>query len=156
MLKKLCFSAPRKTSFCSGSRTAYKNYKNHFGIIHGDTKMTKTKTSKPAKKAARKTVKVIKKKAEPKKRVKKIKTKFVETDFDVTKHILVPKHTLLIDKEKEKLFDKYKITIKELPKIMLTDPAIKHLKAKIGDVIKIERNSSTSGKSIFYRGVINE
>lgn len=118
--------------------------------------MTKTKTSKPAKKAARKTVKVIKKKAEPKKRVKKIKTKFVETDFDVTKHILVPKHTLLIDKEKEKLFDKYKITIKELPKIMLTDPAIKHLKAKIGDVIKIERNSSTSGKSIFYRGVINE
>ena len=75
----------------------------------------KTKTSKPVKKA----VKVVKKKAEPKKRVKKIKSKFVESDFDVTKHILVPKHTLLTEKEKDKLLEKYHITIKELPKIML-------------------------------------
>ncbi len=115
-------------------------------------KTKKTKTSKPAKKA----VKVLKKKAEPKKRIKKIKSKFLESEFDITKHILVPKHTLLTDKEKEKLLNKYIITIKELPKIMLTDPAIRHLKVKIGDVIKIERISPTAGKAIFYRGVINE
>ncbi len=84
------------------------------------------------------------------------KSKFVNSEFDISKHVLVPKHTKLSDKDKEKLFEKYNITIKELPKIMLTDPAIAHLEAKPGDVIKIERNSPTSGKSIYYRGVINE
>ncbi len=119
------------------------------------TKKT-TKDSKTAKKPTRKLVTPAKKKAAPKPRVKKIKTKFVETTFDITTHILVPKHILLNEKEKERLFEKYNITGKELPKILLTDPAIKALKPKVGDVIKIERKSPTAGNTIFYRGVINE
>jgi len=98
----------------------------------------------------------VKKKTAAKPRVKKIKTKFVEATFNINEHILVPKHSILSEKEKEALFEKYHITIKELPKILLTDPAIKPLKPKLGDVIKIERASPTAGKSIFYRGVINE
>jgi DNA-directed RNA polymerase subunit H len=119
------------------------------------TKKT-TKTSKTVKKPTRKVVTPVKKKAAPKPKVKKIKTKFVETSFDVRTHILVPKHTLLNEKERERLFVKYNITEKELPKILLTDPAIRSLKPKTGDVIKIERKSPTSGNAIFYRGVINE
>lgn len=73
---------------------------------------------------------------------------------DVTQHILVPKHVKITDKEKEKLLKKYNITLLELPKIRKKDPAIAHLGAKTGDVIKIIRKSSTAGESIFYRGVV--
>jgi len=67
----------------------------------------------------------------------------------------MPKHIKLSDKEKASLLEKYNTTLKELPKILKDDPAIINLNAKPGDVIKIIRESSTAGKSVFYRGVIN-
>ena len=72
------------------------------------------------------------------------------------KHILSPKHEKLSDDEKSKLLEFHNITIKDLPKILISDPAIKHMDVKENDVIKITRNSYTSGTSVFYRGVINE
>ena len=75
--------------------------------------------------------------------------------LDVTKHELVPKHVKLVDKEKKDLLEKYNITITELPKISFKDASIQHLKAKEGDIIKIIRQSPTSGESLFYRCVIN-
>ncbi len=74
----------------------------------------------------------------------------------VTKHVLVPKHIKLTIKERNDLFDKYNISIVELPKIKVDDPAIAHLNVKEGDVIKIIRNSLTAGETEFYRGVISE
>ena len=73
----------------------------------------------------------------------------------IDKHILMPKHVKLSDKEKAAMLEKYNATLKELPKIMRDDPAIAKLSAKPGDVIKIIRESSTAGKAVFYRGVIN-
>ena len=75
--------------------------------------------------------------------------------FDPTKHILVPKHVKLSEKEKQELIEKYNVRMRELPKILKNDPAIKHLNVKNGDIIKIIRKSPTAGESIFYRGVIN-
>jgi len=72
-----------------------------------------------------------------------------------TEHILIPKHAKLSDKETKELFDKYKVTIKELPKIKKSDPAIADLDVKTGDVVRITRDSQTAGKTFFYRGVIN-
>lgn len=77
-------------------------------------------------------------------------------DFDITTHMLVPKHTKLSDKEKADMMAKYNVTFNQLPKIMITDPAIAHLQIKDGDIIKIVRQSPTAGESIFFRGVINE
>ncbi len=74
----------------------------------------------------------------------------------IKKHILIPKHIKLSEKEKKELFEKYGISLKELPKIKLDDPAIVSLKVKAGDVIKIIRQSPTAGESMFYRGVIGE
>ncbi len=74
---------------------------------------------------------------------------------DVSKHVLVPKHIKLSEKEKKELFDKYNITLRELPKILKKDPSIKHLNLKQGNVIKIVRKSSTAEESVFYRGVVN-
>ena len=75
------------------------------------------------------------------------------TKFDVTKHILVPKHTKLLEKEKKELLEKYGVKVNQLPQIKLDDPAIQNISLKAGDVVKIERFSLTSGKTVFYRGV---
>ncbi len=71
-------------------------------------------------------------------------------------HVLVPKHEKISEAEKKELFEKYKISVKELPRISKTDVAIMHLDVKIGDVIKITRKSPTAELAIYYRGVSNE
>lgn len=76
--------------------------------------------------------------------------------LNVSKHILVPKHIKISQKEKEVLFEKYNVTIKELPKIHKKDPALKGMDVKLGDIIKIIRESPTAKNYIFYRGVANE
>ena len=71
--------------------------------------------------------------------------------LDITKHELVPKHTILNDKEKEELFKKYGITLKQLPRISLMDPVIKTLNGAPGNVVKIIRKSPTAGETTYYR-----
>lgn len=71
-------------------------------------------------------------------------------------HFLVPKHEKLSKDDAVKVLASYKIEFDHLPKMLISDAAIKHLDPKPGDVIKITRNSSTAGESVFYRGVINE
>ncbi|MBD3304047.1 DNA-directed RNA polymerase subunit H [Candidatus Woesearchaeota archaeon] len=73
--------------------------------------------------------------------------------IDVTKHVLVPAHTVVSEKEKKKIIEKYNLKGIELPRIFKDDPAVAHLKAKPGDIIKITRKSSTAGESVFYRRV---
>ena len=73
--------------------------------------------------------------------------------FKVDKHILTPKHLKLGEREKAQLLEKYRVTSKELPKIIKTDSAIKELDAKLGDIVKIIRKSPTAGDAIFYRAV---
>ena len=75
--------------------------------------------------------------------------------FKVSDQILVPNHTKLKKEEKKSLLDKYDITTKELPRILLNDPAIAHLKVETGDIIKIERKSPTAGVAVYYRVVIS-
>lgn len=75
-------------------------------------------------------------------------------EVDISKHKLVPKHIILNDKEKEELLRKFKINLNQLPRLLTSDPMVKKLDAKVGDVIKIERESSTAGKSIYYRVVV--
>lgn len=71
----------------------------------------------------------------------------------MVKHELVPEHELLGPEEAQKILDKYKITREQLPKILLIDPAIKHLEPKVGDVIRILRTSKFIGNSVYYRVV---
>lgn len=75
--------------------------------------------------------------------------------FRIDKHILIPKHAKLSEKEKVKLLEKYNISLKEVPRILKTDSAIESLGVKPGDIIKIIRQSPTAGEAIFYRVVTN-
>jgi len=69
--------------------------------------------------------------------------------------MLVPEHSKLNKKEIQELLEKYNLSLNELPKILLTDPAIEKLNVKVGDVIKVIRDSPTASTSIYYRVVIN-
>jgi DNA-directed RNA polymerase subunit H len=76
-------------------------------------------------------------------------------DINIRKHMLVPEHSKLNKKEIQELLEKYNLALNELPKILLTDPAIEKLNVKSGDIIKITRDSLTAGIAIYYRVVIN-
>jgi len=69
-------------------------------------------------------------------------------------HILQPKHIILKPKEAEKLIAEYNISVAQLPKIKVTDPALPD-GANVGDIIKIERKDQESGKTTpYYRVVV--
>ena len=61
--------------------------------------------------------------------------KKIVLDIDISKHILVPKHTKLSDEEKKELTEKYNIALRQLPKILKSDAAIEKLAPETGDVI---------------------
>jgi DNA-directed RNA polymerase subunit H len=67
-------------------------------------------------------------------------------------HILQPKHSLMKPKDVEALLAQYNISLIQLPKIKVTDPALPD-GANVGDVIKIERKDE-SGTHPYYRVVI--
>jgi DNA-directed RNA polymerase subunit H len=76
-------------------------------------------------------------------------------ELDVSKHVLVPKHVKLSEKEKKELFEQYVADLRDLPRIFKTDPAILGLDVKEGDIIKIIRTSPTAGEAVFYRRVVS-
>ena len=71
-------------------------------------------------------------------------------------HDLIPIHEICSEEEKKLLMEKYKVIPQELPKIKISDPAIRHLNPKVGDIIKIKRKDPKAGISIYYRVVIHE
>ncbi len=78
-----------------------------------------------------------------------------KSKFKVDKHSLTPKHLKAGDREKKQILEAYRATLKDLPKIYKSDPAIANLEVKPGDVVKIVRESPTAGETIFYRVVVN-
>jgi DNA-directed RNA polymerase I, II, and III subunit RPABC1 len=75
-----------------------------------------------------------------------------ELQFNITNHILVPKHELINEDEAKSIIEKYSLKTKyQLPHILKTDPMSKYLGLKSGDIIKITRNSNTAGEYISFR-----
>lgn len=68
-------------------------------------------------------------------------------------HVLVPKFRIMKPEEVEELLKKYKITKKQLPKILKSDAMLKGSNAKVGDVIEIERVEENGVKYFYYRVV---
>jgi len=75
--------------------------------------------------------------------------------FNVLNHMLVLPHRILSLEEKKELKKKYGLkSLKQLPKIKVSDPVIIAIGGLIGDVVEIIRNSTTAGKSKYYRLVV--
>ena len=66
-------------------------------------------------------------------------------------HILQPKHTKLSLNEVEKLLTELNISLTQLPKIKIIDPALPE-GCEISDIVKIER--VVEGKKTFYYRVV--
>jgi DNA-directed RNA polymerase subunit H (RpoH/RPB5) len=72
--------------------------------------------------------------------------------FNILKHCLVPKHTLLSLDEKEAFMKKYNIMDKtQIPDISFFSPVSLVLGIRPGDVVKIVRSSRTAIQTDFYR-----
>ena len=75
-------------------------------------------------------------------------------EFDPTRHEIVPRHIILEDNEVEELLQNYSITKEKLPLIKVTDPIVKAIGAKPGQVLKIVRRESPAGEGVVYRLVV--
>ena len=73
---------------------------------------------------------------------------------DKLSHVLVPKHELLCEEEKNELCKLYKIKEYNLPKILLNDPITRYFGGKKGQVFKITRPSESSGEYVIYRVIV--
>ncbi len=74
--------------------------------------------------------------------------------FNVLNHNIVPQHMILAEDDVPTLLAKYNIVKEQLPKIKSSDPAVKVIGAKVGDVVQIIRPSQTAGRFTAYRLVV--
>jgi DNA-directed RNA polymerase subunit H len=66
---------------------------------------------------------------------------------------LIPEHSVLSESEAKKVMKRFNVPVEKLPKIIESDPQVKLLGAKPGDLIAIDRNDPT-GKYTYYRIVV--
>ena len=72
--------------------------------------------------------------------------------FNILDHVLVPKHKVLNNSEKQFIMEKYKITDKkQLPEISRFDPVATAIGLRPGELCEITRPSTTSITSKYYR-----
>ncbi len=71
--------------------------------------------------------------------------------FNVLNHELVPRHEILSDAEAKKIMKKYGLVEKQLPYLLIHDPVAKAVCAKPGQIVKVTRDSPTSGVVVTYR-----
>lgn len=78
-----------------------------------------------------------------------------EAVFNISKHVLVPKHEICSASEKRSVLETYGVKAGGVPQIKLSDPMVRHLGAIRGQMIKITRDSDTmpGKKAIVYRVV---
>ncbi|MBN2478344.1 DNA-directed RNA polymerase subunit H [Candidatus Micrarchaeota archaeon] len=76
-----------------------------------------------------------------------------EISFNILEHSILPKASVVTEKEKEKVLNEYSLKEENLPRIKHNDPVAKILEAEAGDVIKFDRKDPT-GRYAYYRLVI--
>ena len=81
----------------------------------------------------------------------------IELQYNVLKHVLVPKHTILSSEKITEIKKRYNIMDNsELPEISRFDPVARAIGASPGDIIYIERKSKTAITSDYYRYCVNK
>jgi DNA-directed RNA polymerase subunit H len=74
--------------------------------------------------------------------------------IDVLKHRLVPYHERIPITEVPKILKQLGVKPSQLPLIRASDPAARAVGARPGELVKIIRESETSGKTVVYRLVV--
>ena len=76
--------------------------------------------------------------------------------YSVLHHLFVPNHEILTKRDAGSVLKQYSASPEQLPCILSSDPAVKDIGAKPGDIIKISRRSETAGIATYYRLVVIE
>jgi DNA-directed RNA polymerase subunit H len=88
---------------------------------------------------------------------KPVKRKKVEDEvpaFKVSTHFLIPKHELLTKEEATQVLAAFNATASQFPYVLATDPVVKEIGARPGDLVRVTRKSETAGSSVYYRYVV--
>jgi DNA-directed RNA polymerase I, II, and III subunit RPABC1 len=77
-----------------------------------------------------------------------------ELQINITKHVLVPKHEVLSDYEKQEVINKYRLQLSQFPRILKDDPISRYYGMTVGQLVRITRPSETAGRYVTYRVVV--
>lgn len=86
-----------------------------------------------------------------------LRVEFFEEDalaVNITRHELVPKHTPLEEKELQEVLQAYAIQKHQLPRLLTSDPVAAYFGLQRGQVVRIERKSTSAGVYVTYRQVV--
>ena len=72
---------------------------------------------------------------------------------DRSDHVIVPPHKLMTDKEVKELLEELELKPENLPKILESDPQVKILNGKVGQIVKIDRTEN-GVKVPYYRIIV--
>ena len=75
-------------------------------------------------------------------------------EIDVFASNFVPKQEILSVEDKKIFLEKMNISLKQLPRIKNSDPIVKIIGGKRGDIVKSTRKSAVANEYIYYRVVI--
>ena len=78
----------------------------------------------------------------------------MSSTIKVLDHVMVPDHQVMSEDEVKALLALYSITFEQLPKVYHDDAAVKQINGKVGDVVRITRQSQTAGIAEAYRLVV--
>ena len=85
---------------------------------------------------------------------KKTRKEDIVEETKVSDHSLVPKHEIMSDEEKKVVLTHYNATEEQFPFLFATDPVVREVGAKPGDMIRITRVSDTAGETTYFRFVV--
>ncbi|HEY4673489.1 MAG TPA: DNA-directed RNA polymerase subunit H [Nitrososphaerales archaeon] len=75
-------------------------------------------------------------------------------DLKVSDHIYVPKHEIVPEENVGEILKKHNAKLEQFPYILVSDPIVKEIGGRPGDLIKISRKSPTAGEMPYYRFVV--
>ena len=85
---------------------------------------------------------------------KKTKKEDIVEETKVTDHALVPKHEIMSEEDKKLVLTQFNATEEQFPFLFSTDPVVREVGAKPGDMIRITRVSDTAGETTYFRFVV--
>ncbi len=77
-----------------------------------------------------------------------------KVELKVSDHIYVPKHEIVQEEDIGKILKNYNAKLEQFPYISVSDPVVKEIGGRPGDLVRISRQSPTAGEMSYYRFVV--
>jgi len=85
---------------------------------------------------------------------KKIMEEKKGLSFNVLDHVLASRHEVVKPDEAKQVLERFHAEPEDFPYIQLSDPVVREIGAKAGELVKITRKSQSAGEVVYYRFVV--